>query len=246
MEILGIKKLTDYKWINLFEVEYKNKKGDVCHWSFASRKANPIIGKYPMQADAVVIIPIHKNKKQRNLCVIKEFRIPLGDYEYSLPAGLYDPNESAEDVARRELKEETGLDLTKVLYVSTACVSSAGLSDESVVYVVCECEGEINNDGNEGSEEIEVALLDVKKIKELRECQIGTAKISAKALPFFLMFEGLKKIKWPKSLTQKLVKKNKKEKLPPVISVPVLPIPEIPLSSEKAVDEKEIPETLQE
>ena len=197
MEILGVKKLTDYKWINLFDVEYKNKKGDVCHWTFASRKPDmaKLCGESVMQADAVVIIPIHKDGKQRKLVVNREFRIPLGKFECSFPAGLYDPNESAEDVARRELKEETGLDLTKILYVSPACVSSAGLSDESVKYVVCECTGEVNNDGNEGSEEIIVSLENVKSITGL----IGSDNtISAKALPFFLMFIALKEIKWPK------------------------------------------------
>ena len=235
MEILGVKKLTDYKWLNLFDVEYKNTKGDVCHWTFASRKSNPILGQFPLKADAVVIIPIHK--KQRNLVAIKEFRVPLGDYEYGLPAGLYDPNESAEDVARRELKEETGLDLTKVLYVSPASVSSAGLSDESVVYVVCECTGEINNDGNEGSEEIKVELLNIQQIKDLRN---SDSKISAKALPFLLMFEGSKKIKWPKSLTQKQVK-VKKGKAKKSQDDPVKPVKE-----EKDEEVQEVPETLQE
>lgn len=209
MEILGCTKLTDYKWINLFDVEYKNMKGDTAHWLFASRKANPVQGNFPLQADAVVIVPIHKNGKKRSLVAIKEFRIPLGDYEYASPAGLYDQNESAEEVARRELKEETGLDLTKVLYVSQAAVSSAGLSDESVCYVVCECTGEINNAGHEGSEEITVELLDIESIKRTRNSNV---KISAKTLPFWLMFEGLKKIKWPKSLVQKQPKQPKAKK----------------------------------
>ena len=209
MEIVSVNKLTDYKWINLFDVTYKNKKGDDAHWTFASRKANPVPSNLPIKADAVVIIPIHKQGKERRLVVTKEFRIPLGDYEYGFPAGLFDGEESAVDAAARELAEETGFKLTKVLYISESCVSSAGLSDEAVKYVVCECTGETSSEGNELSEDITVTLLDCDEIEKLIE---SGNKISAKALPWYLMFLGAKKIKWPKNLTKKYdkVKKIKK------------------------------------
>lgn len=191
-----IKKLTDLKWLNLFGVDYKTRAGKDGTWTFASRKSDPQPGLGPITSDAVVIIPIHKNQwpPKDSLVVIKEFRIPLGDYEYGFPAGLFDQNETAEDVARRELKEETGLDITKIFYVGPPCVSSAGLSDEAVTYVVCECAGNISTDGNEGTEDITVELLDLDGIRKLRN---SGEKISAKTLPFLLMFEGMNRLSWP-------------------------------------------------
>lgn len=201
MKILGITRLTDYKWINLFSVEYETKNGKKGTWNYASRKSSagqvfaPTTS-YPTQADAVVIIPLLKNGRKRKLVTIKEFRIPLGDFEYGFPAGLYDHNETVEAVTQRELKEETGLDLTKILYVSPAAVSSAGLSDESVTYVVCECTGTVSTEGNEGTEEITIDILDLEGLSALRKQN----NISAKALPFMLLFEAMQKIAWPKHM----------------------------------------------
>jgi hypothetical protein len=59
--------------------------------------------------------------------------------------------------------------LTKVLYVGPSSISSAGLSDESIVYVVCECEGEISTKGNEASEEISVEAISDKKLDQWLE-----------------------------------------------------------------------------
>ncbi len=195
-DIKRVQKLTDYKWLNLYDVEYSTLDGATRHWIFASRKT-PVPAGRPLVPDAVVVIPLLKVGRQRKLVTIKEFRIPIGDYEYGFPAGLYDKQESAEEVARRELKEETGLDVTKVLYVGPPNVSSAGLSDETAVYVIVECAGSVSTDGNEGSEEITVNVLDLAGVKDLRQSKF---KISAKAFPFLLMFEALNKIDWPKHL----------------------------------------------
>jgi ADP-ribose pyrophosphatase len=192
-------RLTDCKWLNLFQIDYVTAKGNAGSWIFASRKQPPRPGPEPLTADAVVIIPLLKDGRSRWLVAIKEFRVPLGDYEYGLPAGLYDHNETAEEVARRELKEETGLDLSNILYVGPPVASSAGLSDEAVVYVVCECTGQISDAGNEATEDITVELLDLAGVQALRK---SNHKISAKALPFLLMFEALGEIAWPEHMRQ--------------------------------------------
>ena len=211
-----VTKLTDFRWLNLYGVDYTGKDGKKGTWNFVSRKTPQPAGS-PLIADAVVIIPLLKDGRKRKLVAIKEFRIPIGDYEYAFPAGLYDHNETAEAVAKRELKEETGLKLTKVLYVSPPCVSSAGLSDESVVYVVCECTGEVSNAGNEGSEDIKVELLDIEGIRKLRQ---SNCKISAKALTYLLLFDGLNKIAWPKHLRQEQPKKKLNYKKGDMIGFP--------------------------
>jgi ADP-ribose pyrophosphatase len=178
------------RWLKLFNVQYQLENGKTGVWTFASRKASPNPGQ-PLAADAVVIIPLYKDGPVTKLVTIREYRIPLGFYEHGFPAGLYDHNETAEQVARRELKEETGLDLTKVLHISPPVVSSAGLSDESVVYIVCECTGNISTAGNEGTEDITVNILDKYGVAELlansRTLGGGNA-ISAKAYPFLYSF----------------------------------------------------------
>ena len=131
----------------------------------------------------------------KSLVVTKEFRLPIGDYEYGFPAGLIDDNEKPEKTAIRELKEETGLDVTEILYVSPPAISSAGLSDESVVYVVCRCNGNLSREGNEETEDIETQLLSLNEVMKLFNSDV---KVSAKALPFIFVFQAMGSIDWPK------------------------------------------------
>lgn len=198
IKVSNLRRLTDNRWLNLFQVSYETPNGNG-EWQFASRKKNPEPSTDPLKADAVVIVPLWKQGRQRKLVVLKEFRIPLGDYEYSFPAGLPGDGEDLKAAAARELLEESGLKLTKVLAVSPPVVSSAGLSDESVVMMVVECVGEPNSRSAEHTEDIEVKLLDYEAVCRLRR---SNEKISAKTWPVLLMFEALGKIAWPRRMKQ--------------------------------------------
>jgi len=201
MRILSetLRKLTNLRWLNLFEVEYEHVSGTRGKWQFVSRKADPVLGTMQIQPDAVFIVPILKTPHGQRLVVLKEFRIPLGDYEYSFPAGLQEPGEAIESTARRELAEETGLELTRVLGTGPPVVSSAGLSDESAVITFVECTGEPSTAGAEGTEEIEILVLDYEQLCSLRRSNV---KFSAKAWLVFLMFEAVGEIAFPQKLSR--------------------------------------------
>ena len=171
------KKLTNNKWLNLFSVKGINKKGEKIHWEFVSRKEKPFTNS---KVDAVIIVPIFvEGGKEKELVVTKEFRVPLMDYEYGFPSGLIDEGETIKEAARRELKEETGLDIVKFLEISNPVYSSAGLSDESCVIVFAKVTGIISNKGQEDTELIETVLMDIIDIKNLLEDK--TKKIGGKA-----------------------------------------------------------------
>ena len=162
--IIKIKKLTMNKWLNLFRVQYINSKNKVIDWFFVSRKKEPITDK---SVDAVVIIPIINTPEGRKLVVTKEYRVTIGDYEYGFPAGLIENGSSMKQSATRELKEETGLNIKKVLGVSNVVYSSPGLSDESSVMFFVEAEGEISKKYQEATEDIETFLYDINDIRNL-------------------------------------------------------------------------------
>lgn len=166
MEIISVKKLTDYNHLNLFSVNYKDRENCEKKWIFSSRskQLNPL-EKKDANPDAVVIIPFHILEKK--LVMIKEFRIALGGYNYGFPAGLLDKGESTETAGRRELYEETGLHVTKILKTSPAVFSSSGMTDESVSLMFAECEGEPTNCFNESSEDIEVIMLSQNNAADL-------------------------------------------------------------------------------
>jgi ADP-ribose pyrophosphatase len=176
-----IKTISD--WINLFRLSW-TENGKKRVWDFVSRKEKPDILTKSQTVDAVVIAAVHKDKKgEKSLVVIKEFRYPIGDYEWGFPAGIVDPNESPEDAAKRELFEETGLKVSRVIDVSPPIYSSAGLTDECCRIVVVEASGEISTKHQEEDENIETYLMSKSELEKLAN-RIGkykNAKIGAKA-----------------------------------------------------------------
>ena len=178
MKIKSSQKLTELKWLNLFEIAYLDKGGRNRYWQIASRANEPkCITKKFAVPDAVVIVPFHT--AENKIVVTKEYRIPLADFEYGFPAGLIDEGETIEQASRRELKEETGLDVIKFTGMSPSIYSSAGMSDESVAMVYVECDGKPSKAGNTGSEFIEVEL--VSAFQASRMCENTALKFDAKA-----------------------------------------------------------------
>ena len=166
MEITNVKKLTNYNYLNLFSIDYEDRENDKKQWIFSSRSENlNPLEKDDTIPDAVVIIPFHIQHKK--LVVIKEFRVCLGGYQYGFPAGLVDKKETIKKAGKRELKEETGLNITKILKQSPAIYSSSGMTDESVSLLFVECEGTPTNRFNEASEDIETIMLSENDASDL-------------------------------------------------------------------------------
>jgi ADP-ribose pyrophosphatase len=178
MNILRADKLSDTEWLNLFKVTYRLPGGDPRSWTLASRQQTPrcVTGRFETP-DAVIIAAFHRQRG--NLVVTREYRVPLAGYEIGFPAGLVEPGETVLDAARRELWEETGLDVTRFLSASPPLYSSAGMTDESLTLVSVECEGEPSNSALEASEAIEV--LFVSPAEAGRLCADNSLKFDAKA-----------------------------------------------------------------
>ena len=168
MNIVEVKKISDCDHLNLFSIRYKDRLDNEKSWVFASRLAKPcVMEEKIVTPDAVVIVPFHRNKKR--LVIIREFRVPLGGYQYGFPAGLVDGDESVEQAGKRELKEETGFDLVKTIKISPPVYSSSGMTDEAISMLYAECEGETSLKGNEDSEDIEVLLISRDEAARLLE-----------------------------------------------------------------------------
>ena len=168
MKILEYALIQKLKFISIFSVKYRDRNGVIKNWELISRKTVPKCISGKQQApDAVIIVPIHNVEKK--LCVIREFRIPIGAYEWGFPAGLVDKGESMEAAVERELFEETGLGLVRIIRQSPTIFSSAGVTDEAVKIVYVEAEGQLSTVNNQGSEDIECFLFDQANLKTLLE-----------------------------------------------------------------------------
>lgn len=168
--IRKLKPLAQTRFLNLYDAEYENKKGMTKHWMIASRKDYDTLSaqyfhKGEEKTDAAVIAALHKESEK--LVLIKQFRLPLNDYIYELPAGLIDPNETPETTLGRELKEETGLELVSLVKAQDKLYLSAGMTDESVCLMYCICTGEVSIDYLEADEDIEPFLVSREDAEKL-------------------------------------------------------------------------------
>lgn len=164
------------KFLNVFEVDYKDKMENDKKWIVASRLSEKdyidkiLNNRKSDGVDAVIIVGYKTiDGVQDAIVVIKEFRIPINDYIYSLPAGLVDPGDDIYDTAIREMREETGLILSKI-YKGRTCnkaYASVGMSDESLAIVYGNVEGNLSKAYMEDTELIEPMYMTRKDVRDL-------------------------------------------------------------------------------
>lgn len=164
--------LGETKYLKLYDAEYTNKLGEDRNWTIASRKPieklkNTFFNGVEDKVDAVAIVA--KHIEENKLVLIKQFRVPINDYVIEFPAGLIDGEEEIEIAIKRELKEETGLDLVEIHEEKSnrKVYLSPGMTDESIAMMYCSCTGEVSLENLENDEDIEVLLLDKEEVKEL-------------------------------------------------------------------------------
>ncbi|KAF5604555.1 Nudix hydrolase [Fusarium subglutinans] len=121
------------KWITLKKIEYVDQVGKARTWEVATRKTR---GKSGVDAVAMGNILLHPSKPASTLLVI-QYRPPLDAYTIEWPAGLIDAEETAEEAAVREFKEETGYDC-KVLSVSPAQAADPGMTNANMQLAMVE------------------------------------------------------------------------------------------------------------
>lgn len=125
-------------------------------YTFSTRKAVPAIDGN-VKPDAVVIIANDPDGRQ---LIIREKRPVTGDFVWARPAGMIDGDETPEQAAVREVKEETGLDFFPefgIMYSRT--FSSPGWTDEIVAVVSGLVTGKLSRDNLHGDEDIDAFLM---------------------------------------------------------------------------------------
>jgi len=170
--------VTKRPFLNLMEATYKFQ-GKEGKWTYVSRSTTE-----PEGCDAVMVVGMMADPFR--LVLIKQYRVPAGDYILEFPAGLVDKGETVEEAAIREFREETGMRVKDIQFVSPPTYNSAGLTDETVTMVFAYVEGEPSTEGNESTEDIEVLVLNREQLKALSEDK--TVKWSAKGWLYSGMF----------------------------------------------------------
>lgn len=157
MEKVKPVKLTNYKWLNLFERKYKNG----IDYFFASRRDVNNAGTMG-KVDAVRILPYFEQDGKIKVLAIKNYRYPLEGYTYELPAGISEAHEDPFEGAKRETREEVGAEIISI-DEEFGGYPGPGLTDEFIKCYVAK----VKFDGVqhlEKEELIDIQIIDLEDI----------------------------------------------------------------------------------
>ncbi|KAI1842203.1 hypothetical protein JX265_001436 [Neoarthrinium moseri] len=129
----------DAKWIALKKLEFTDQTGKSRTWEVATRKTR---GQAGVDAVAIGNILLHPSHPPATMVVI-QYRPPLDAYTVEWPAGLIDADETVEQAAVREFKEETGYDC-RVVSISPVQSADPGMSDANMQMAMVEVQLEEN------------------------------------------------------------------------------------------------------
>ncbi len=166
--IKGIVKHTDNRFLNFYELDAEFRNGSRAPYYMASRRKSADTLKavtHDNHPDGVILFGLYGEKKDK-IVLIRQFRYPINDYVYELPAGLVEPGEDLLESGIREMTEETGLAFQPVA-VYQPYFMTVGMTDESSGTVFGYCSGNPTNANQEGSEDIQVILADREECRRI-------------------------------------------------------------------------------
>lgn len=183
MKYVGIEKKEQGKYITRYNVKYETVDNKLKIYEMISRDKNieDIEQLHGKSADAVVIIVT--NESGDKLLLNKEFRLAVGEWVYNFPAGLIDSGETPLEAARRELREETGLELYEMEECLGTSYSAVGFSNETNMCIVGKARGTFAK-STSTVEEIEAKWYTKEEIREL----LKNGKFAARSQIFCYMW----------------------------------------------------------
>ena len=182
MKIIKRETIFNGKYLKFKRNYFITKKGKKGLWEFTERKSF---------GPPVVIFAL---TKEREVILEKSYRAPFEDFVLELPAGLQDKKgEKEENVAKRELLEETGYRVKKVIPVLKGPVSPGESTGEISVYFAKDAVF-AKDPSTEDTEEIEVLKVPLKKLVGFLEEESKKMKVDVKILSILPILQKRKLI----------------------------------------------------
>ena len=191
--IKGVKRLTENRFLNLYELDARQRDGQAIRYYVASRARkteNLKAVEGHRQADGVILYGVYGENRDK-IVLIRQYRYPLGDYVYEFPAGLVEPGEDVREAGIREMFEETGLDFRprEGGYFERPFFTTVGMTDESCGMLFGYCSGIPSNANQEAAEDIQVVLADRAECRRILK-EENVAIMPAYMIMHFLNAQG--------------------------------------------------------
>lgn len=166
MKLLHLKKVRDGKYLKNYELTYLNKKGKEKVYEIVSRNDFEDAESLGQCVSGVSIVAYYEDK----LLLLKEFRMGVNRYVYNLCAGMLEAGESVEECIQRELYEETGLKLKRIIQILRPSYAALAISDIKTNIALVEVEGEFEDHTSE-NEMIAAKFYGKEEVLELLETE---------------------------------------------------------------------------
>lgn len=150
MELIGFEKVKDGKYLKNYELTYRNKQGREKKYEIVSRRDLSSTEELGQRSSGVSIVAFHEGK----MLLLREFRMGVNKTIYNLCAGMQEKGETVEECIARELYEETGLSVKRVLKILPASFAAVAISDTRTQIAFVEAEGIPTGEHTSENEEI--------------------------------------------------------------------------------------------
>lgn len=172
MKFMNLLALHESKFLKKYELTYENKAGKIKKYEMVSRHNIRSPKDLGAHLDGMSIAAFKDGK----LLLLKEFRMAVNREIYNLCAGMMEENESIDDCILRELYEETGLSVKKILHILPPSFSAVGISDVLTQIAFVEVSGTISDHSSE-NEQIKADFYTKEEVSKI----ISTQKMSDRA-----------------------------------------------------------------
>lgn len=179
MELQRFRKVKDGKYLKNYELIYRNKKGREKTYEIVGRHEIADVTQLGNHISGVSIVAYCDDR----ILLLKEFRMAVNRKIYNLCAGMIEEGESIEECISRELYEETGLQVKKILKILNPSFSAVGISDIKTQIAFVEVEGAME-DNTSDNEEIEAAFYTREEVRKLLETEEFSARAQMAAYFF--------------------------------------------------------------
>ena len=178
MKFIGIRKILEGNFITRYDVDYETALGRPKTYEIVSRNKGleTLEDLQKRKPDSVVMILTDESGER--ILISREYRMAMGQWIYNFPAGLIDPGETPEQSAKRELWEETGLDLIRVDDVLDNSYSAVGFSNERNICVFGAAAGQFRQSSSD-AEEIMPGWYTREQVRVLLRTEMFAARTQA-------------------------------------------------------------------